>query len=104
MLTLEYFRDRHKAHTLTAGRRAGARCVLFAAVEANGIFGPAPFVEEAVMGSLVGGGSSPRISSKRDFMLCSLKSLSADVCGSPCFFRTLFFLAGSGVFSILTGR
>jgi hypothetical protein len=78
-LTLEYFRDRHKAQALIVGRRTGARCVLFAAEEADGILGPAPLVEGAVMGSLVGGGSSPRISSKSDFMLCSLKSLSADV-------------------------
>jgi hypothetical protein len=78
-LTLEYFRARHKAQALTAGRRAGARCVLFEAVEADGLLDPAPLVAGAVMGSLVGGGSSPRISSKSDFMLCSLKSLSADV-------------------------
>lgn len=68
----------------------------------DGPLGPAPFVTD--MGSIGGGGSSRRISSRSDFMLSTLNSLSAVVCGSGCAFLTLFFFGGAGVFSILAGR
>jgi hypothetical protein len=35
-------------------------------------------------------GSSTRINSRRDFMLCNLRSLSAEICGAFSFFWRFF--------------